>query len=231
MTRPSSITLGRRTLLRASLALPMAGLLAACGGSPAPSPTLPALAVTAQPIATAVTATTAPATATPVQGQPTPPATIPSQGQPTPPPTTPASQAPSSTPTAAAGTGATATTRLNLNTATREQFLTIPGVGDRMVREFLEYRPYRSIQQFRREIGKYVSQEQVAAYEQYVFVPVDPNGADTDTLRQLPGVDAAIAAQLIAGRPYASADAFLTRLGQYLSADQVAAARLYLATA
>ena len=218
MTRPSSIKLRRRTLLRASLALPTAGLLAACGGSPAPSPTLPALAVTAQPIVTAATPTTAL------------PAATPSQSQPTPPPTTPATQAPSS-PAAAAGTEARATARLNLNTATREQFLAIPGVGDRMVREFLEYRPYRSIQQFRREIGKYVPQEQVAAYEQYVFVPVDPNGADTDTLLQLPGVDASIASQLIAGRPYASAEAFLTRLGQYLSADQVAAARLYLATA
>jgi radical SAM superfamily enzyme with C-terminal helix-hairpin-helix motif len=118
-----------------------------------------------------------------------------------------------------------------LNTATREQFLAVPGVGDRMVREFFEYRPYRSIQQFRREIGKYVSQDQVAAYEQYVFVPIDPNNADADTLQQLPGVDASISSQLAAGRPYPTADAFLTNLGQYLSPDQVAAARAYLAPA
>jgi DNA uptake protein ComE-like DNA-binding protein len=126
---------------------------------------------------------------------------------------------------------APATAKLNLNTATREQFLTVPGVGDRMVREFLEYRPYRSIQQFRREIGKYVSQEQVAAYEQYVYVPVDPNAADAETLRQLPGIDAAAAAQLVAGRPYASTEAFLARLGQYVAPEQTAAARAYLATA
>jgi DNA uptake protein ComE-like DNA-binding protein len=121
-------------------------------------------------------------------------------------------------------------TKLNLNTATRDQFLTVPNVGDRMVREFMEYRPYRSIQQFRREIGKYVSQDQVAAYEQYVYVPVDPNQADAETLRQLPGVDAAVASQLAAARPYASVEAFLAALGQRVSAGQAAAARSYLAT-
>lgn len=125
---------------------------------------------------------------------------------------------------------ALAPAKLNLNTATPEEFLALPGVGDRMVREFLEYRPYVSIQQFRREIGKYVSAEEVAAYEQYVYVPVDPNQADAETLQQLPGVDATIAAELIAARPYDSAEAFLARLGEYLPAEQVAAAQAYLAT-
>ena len=119
--------------------------------------------------------------------------------------------------------------RLNLNTATREQFLTVPNVGDRMVREFFEYRPYVSILQFRREIGKYVSAEQVTAYEQYVYVPVSPNDADAPTLQQLPGVDDAVAAQLIAGRPYAAPDDFLARLAQSVTADQAAMARTMLA--
>ena len=123
---------------------------------------------------------------------------------------------------------AVAPTKLNLNTATREQFLTVPGVGDRMVREFEEYRPYVSVAQFRREIGKYVSQEQVSAYLQYVFVPVNPNQADAETLQQLPGVDADEPAQLIAGRPYASVEAFLARLGQYAGPSDVAVARAYL---
>jgi DNA uptake protein ComE-like DNA-binding protein len=151
----------------------------------------------------------------------------------TPPGATPASgTAPSTSAggaTAGQAAGQAAPAKLNLNTATREQLLTVPNVGDRMVREFLEYRPYRSIQQFRREIGKYVSQEQVAAYEQHVFVPVSPNQADAETLRQLPGVDAATAAQLINGRPFANDDAFLTRLGQLTSPAQAAAARVYLA--
>ena len=59
---------------------------------------------------------------------------------------------------------------------------TIPSFPSRMVREFQEYRPYVSIQQFRKEIGKYVSADQVTAWEQYVFVPIDVDAADAATL-------------------------------------------------
>ena len=45
---------------------------------------------------------------------------------------------------------------INLNTASREEILLVPGLGDRMAHEFEEYRPYRAMAQFRREIGKYV---------------------------------------------------------------------------
>jgi len=44
----------------------------------------------------------------------------------------------------------------------------IPGVGGRMAHEFEEYRPYSNIEQFRREIGKYVDEAEVARLEQYV---------------------------------------------------------------
>ncbi len=121
-----------------------------------------------------------------------------------------------------------AITKLNLNTATDDEILTVPGVGDRMLRELKEYRPYTSILQFRKEIGKYVSDDQVAAYENYVFVPVDPNQADAETLKQLPGVTDDIAAKLIASRPYASTDAFLKALGSYVTPEQVAEAKAYL---
>ena len=57
---------------------------------------------------------------------------------------------------------------VNLNTATDAEILTIPGLGQRMLREFKEYRPYKSIEQFRREIGKYVSRQEVSRLEQYV---------------------------------------------------------------
>jgi radical SAM superfamily enzyme with C-terminal helix-hairpin-helix motif len=97
-----------------------------------------------------------------------------------------------------------------------------------MVREFFEYRPYISIQQFRREIGKYVSAEQVAAYEQYVYVPVDVDAADAETLQQLPGVDATVAAALIAGRPYGSNEAFLAKLGTSVAAADAKLAAAYL---
>ena len=37
-----------------------------------------------------------------------------------------------------------------------------------MAHEFEEYRPYTSMEQFRREIGKYVDDDEVARLDQYV---------------------------------------------------------------
>jgi radical SAM superfamily enzyme with C-terminal helix-hairpin-helix motif len=97
-----------------------------------------------------------------------------------------------------------------------------------MVREFMEYRPYASIRQFRREIGKYVSAGQVAEYEKYVYVPISVNESDEATLEQIPGLDEKEAAALIAGRPYTSNDVFIAKLAQYVSQAQLAVAKAYL---
>ena len=59
---------------------------------------------------------------------------------------------------------------LDLNTATKEEIELIPGVGPRMRHEFEEYRPYTSMEQFRREIGKYVDANEVARLERYVTI-------------------------------------------------------------
>ncbi|MFN8372796.1 MAG: hypothetical protein U0694_07960 [Anaerolineae bacterium] len=122
-------------------------------------------------------------------------------------------------------------TLLNLNTVTEDQLLsTMPNFSNRMVREFFEYRTYVSIQQFRREIGKYVDDAQVAEWEQYVYVPVTPNDSDAETLMQLPGVDETIASALTSGRPYANNDAFMTALAAQVSAEDAAQASCYLAS-
>lgn len=137
----------------------------------------------------------------------------------------------SPTPTAA-NTNATSTTpitKVNINTASEADLLrAIPNLGNRMHHEFEEYRPYRSIQQFRKEIGKYVDQAQVAEYEKHIFVPIDENQSDAPTLQQIPGLDAADAQELIAGRPYASRDAFLSKLTEKVSPDELAIAKTYL---
>lgn len=57
---------------------------------------------------------------------------------------------------------------INLNTASREEILLVPNLGPRMAHEFEEYRPYRNIEQFRREIGKYVDEAEVARLERFV---------------------------------------------------------------
>ena len=127
------------------------------------------------------------------------------------------------------GVTATVFTKLNLNTASSQEFLTVPNAGERMVREFEEYRPYTSIGQFRREIGKYVDAATVAEYEKYLFVPIDVNQADADTLQQIPSVTPEIAAEMIAGRPYGTNQNFLAKLVTLVSAEDVANAQNYLA--
>jgi DNA uptake protein ComE-like DNA-binding protein len=59
---------------------------------------------------------------------------------------------------------------IDLNTASKAEILLIPGVGNRMLHEFEEYRPYKSMEQFRREIGKYVDKTELARLEQYVSI-------------------------------------------------------------
>ena len=166
---------------------------------------------------TGTTATTAPASTATTTAQAATPAATAQEATP----------APAAT-TAQGSTAATTAAKLNLNTLTQDQLMsTIPNFPSRMVREFMEYRPYISIQQFRKEIGKYVDAAQVATYEQYVYVPISVNDADAATLQQIPGVSAAIADQLIAARPYASNDAFLAKLtGLVPSANSQQAAAL-----
>ena len=196
----------KRWIAAAALAGMLA--LAACGGTTAGTTTqatsAPAAVATSAPAAAAA-ATSAPATA----DAPT--------------------AAAAATPAATASTAAAAA-KLNLNDVTSEQLLaTIPGFGSRMVREFMEYRPYESIVQFRREIGKYVDEAQVAEYEKYVYVPVDVDAADAATLQQLPGVDAAAAEKLIAARPYGSNQAFLAKLAELAPSADTTQAAAYLA--
>ena len=60
--------------------------------------------------------------------------------------------------------------RIDLNTASGEDILSIPGVGRRMRHEFEEYRPYEAMSQFRREIGKYVDDDEVERLARYVEI-------------------------------------------------------------
>jgi len=212
------MTVARVHRAPAAVALAAALALSACGQS-ADAPAAPdAAGATAPPLAAPIDATAASADAG-----------IAATGAPPVLDATAPADAAAADATAADAAPADAIVKLDLNTASDDAFRTIPGVGDRMVREFNEYRPYGSIAQFRREIGKYVDEATVAEYERYLYVPVDPNAADAETLMQLPGVDAAAAEALIAGRPYADNLAFLVALAQHVSDDDVAAADALLA--
>ena len=60
---------------------------------------------------------------------------------------------------------------INLNTGTKDEFLLIPGVGNRMSGEFEEYRPWKTWTQFDKEIGKYVGQQETNRLKEYFFLP------------------------------------------------------------
>ena len=59
---------------------------------------------------------------------------------------------------------------VNLNTATDADILSIPGAGARMVREFKEYRPWKTKEQFEKEIRKYVGAKETARFWRYVTI-------------------------------------------------------------
>lgn len=117
---------------------------------------------------------------------------------------------------------------INLNTALEKEFLAVPGVGDKMAHEFDEYRPYATISQFRREIGKYVSKEQVSLYEQYVFVPVNLNNASKEEILAIPGVGNKMLHEFEEYRPYKSMDQFKREIGKYVSDDELARLERYV---
>lgn len=123
-----------------------------------------------------------------------------------------------------------ANTKINLNDMSADALLnTIPNFSQRFVREFFEYQPYISIQQFRREMAKYVDESQITAWEAYVYVPVNVDESDAATIMQIPGVDENMANALIDARPFGSNDAFLQKLTELSSAEVAATAAGYLA--
>ena len=117
---------------------------------------------------------------------------------------------------------------INLNTASEEEMLLIPGMTGRMAHEFDEYRPYTSLEQFRREIGKYVDEAEVARLEQYVFVPLDLNSATEDDFGSIPGVGGRMVHEFLEYRPYSDMEQFRREIGKYVDDDEVARLERYM---
>jgi DNA uptake protein ComE-like DNA-binding protein len=117
---------------------------------------------------------------------------------------------------------------INLNTAMRDEILLIPGVGERIAHEFEEYRPYKALAQFRKEIGKYVDQKEVARLEQYVFVPVNLNTATDADILSIPGLGQRMLHEFKEYRPYKSMEQFRREMGKYVSKQEVARLERYV---
>jgi DNA uptake protein ComE-like DNA-binding protein len=118
--------------------------------------------------------------------------------------------------------------QINLNTATDAEILLIPGLGQRMLGEFKEYRPYRALVQFRREIGKYVDDKELARLEQYVFVPINLNTASDADILSIPGMGQRMLAEFKEYRPYKAMAQFRREIGKYVDDNEVARLERYV---
>ena len=117
---------------------------------------------------------------------------------------------------------------LNLNTAVRDEILLVPGVAARMAHEFEEYRPYRAMAQFRREIGKYVDDKEVARLEQYVFVPINLNTASDEDFLSIPGLGPRMLREFKEYRPYKTIEQFRKEIGKYVDQKEVGRLERYV---
>ena len=118
--------------------------------------------------------------------------------------------------------------QINLNTASDAEILLIPGLGQRMLGEFKEYRPYRAVAQFRREIGKYVDDKELARLEQYVFVPINLNTASDADILTIPGMGQRMLGEFKEYRPYKAIQQFRREIGKYVDEKEVARLERYV---
>jgi DNA uptake protein ComE-like DNA-binding protein len=111
---------------------------------------------------------------------------------------------------------------VNLNTATKDEIMLIPGAGARMVREFAEYRPWKTWAQFDKEISKYVGQPETDRLKKYVFIPVNLNMATDEDIISIPGAGRRMVREFKEYRPWKTKEQFEKEIGKYVDAKEVA---------
>jgi DNA uptake protein ComE-like DNA-binding protein len=109
---------------------------------------------------------------------------------------------------------------INLNTATAQEILLVPGAGKRMAHEFEEYRPWKSYAQFDKEIGKYVGAEKTAQLAQYTFIPVRLNTATDADILSIPGTGQRMLREFKEYRPWKTKEQFIKEIGKYVGAKE-----------
>ena len=118
--------------------------------------------------------------------------------------------------------------QVNLNSASKAEILLIPGVGNRMLHEFEEYRPYDGLPRFRREIAKYVDQAELDRLTAYVFVPIELNTATDADILSIPGVGRRMLHEFKEYRPYRGIEQFRREIGKYVDAKELARLERYV---
>jgi DNA uptake protein ComE-like DNA-binding protein len=111
---------------------------------------------------------------------------------------------------------------INLNTATRDEILLIPGIAAKMAHEFEEYRPWKTWAQFDKEIGKYVGKEETDRLKQYVFIPVNLNTATDEDIISIPGAGQKMVHEFKEYRPWKTKEQFDKEIGKYVGAKETA---------
>jgi DNA uptake protein ComE-like DNA-binding protein len=111
---------------------------------------------------------------------------------------------------------------INLNTATRDEILLIPGIAQKMAHEFDEYRPWKTWAQFDKEIGKYVGKEETDRLKQYVFIPVNLNTATDDDIMSIPGAGQKMVREFKEYRPWKTKEQFDKEIGKYVGPKETA---------
>lgn len=117
---------------------------------------------------------------------------------------------------------------LNLNSASREEILLIPGMGARMLRQFQENRPYRGLTTFRAEIGRGIAENELARLEQYVYTPMDLNSASDEDILGIPGVSPKLLKEIKEHRPFKNLQDFRKEVGKSWGQKEVARLERYL---
>jgi hypothetical protein len=91
-----------------------------------------------------------------------------------------------------------------------------------MLREFKEYRPYKALSDFHREMRKYWDETEVNRLEQYVFVPVKLNTATDEEILSIPAAQPnRVLRELKEYRPYTSMEQFHREMRKYWDEKEV----------
>lgn len=121
---------------------------------------------------------------------------------------------------------------VNLNTATDDELLAIPAMQPRRIlREFKEYRPFKSLADFHREMRKYWDEAEVSRLEQYVFVPIKLNTATDEEILSIPrgvATPQRILREFKEYRPYDGLEKFRKEMSKYWDAKEVARLERYV---
>lgn len=118
--------------------------------------------------------------------------------------------------------------RVDLDRATEEELLLVPGAGPRIVREIRSHRPWRNWDAFEIELSQSVDQDELARLRRYCFLPVDANNGSERELREVPRISDRAHTQILALRPFPDRDDFVERMRHHAGEKEVLRIARYL---